>query len=505
MAYVTSAELQIELESLATGLGISVQELLANYVDNTTYAVDKAAITARLDAIDVVNATDGVTTLAEKIKAIDLLLTDPTNQTLATDLLNRIAVNTADIASEASRAAGVEAQLRTDVDAAAATGVANTAAIAAANTNIANNKAASDAADAALDTRVTVVEGDVATLKGASTVVGSVDYKVEQERLRAVAAEAANAAATAAVDAKVTTLNGDSTVVGSVDKKIADAQATQNAAQATKDAAQDAAIAAAQTGVDANTAAISAADAKIATLNGGVNVAGSVDKKVADAVAAQAATQATKDAAQDAAATGMQAEIDAIELGTGLNSDGTFTPDDGTDALYEYVADVAGDANDLRKAVRKVAKKSKAADVALQANIDAEAARAQASEATLQANIDALSGGAGSSLSALDGRVTTVENDLNDTTDPVTGAVTKGVKTRVTDLEAGLVANQADQDAKDVATNARIDALQGSGLAQGVICGTKAANAFRAVFAMTPLVENCPTATTTTTTTTTGL
>jgi len=487
MAYVTSAQLQVELESLATGLGISVQELLTNYVDNNTYAVDKAGILTRLDALDVINATDGVTTLAEKVAALDAMLTDPANQTLATDLLNRVAANAADIAAETARATGVEAQLRTDVDNANATGTANSAAIAAANTTIAGNKTASDAADAALAARVTVNEGSVTTINGDATVVGSTDYKVEQERLRAVAVENANGVATAANAADIATLNGGSTVAGSVDKKIADsqaiqdaAQATKDAAQATKDAAQDAAMTAAQAGVDANTASV-------ATLNGGSTVAGSVDAKIAAAAGAQSAATAA-----------LQAEVDAIEAGSGLNADGTFTPDNGADALYEYVADVAGDANNLRKAVRKVAKKSKAADVVLQANIDTEVARAQAAETLLQTNIDALSGGAGSSLSALDARVTVNEGVLNDSTDAVTGVVTKGVKTKVTDLEAGLIANQADQDAKDLAVNARVDALVGSGLTTGVICGTKAANAFRAVFAMTPLVENCPTATTTT-------
>lgn len=430
MAYVTAEELQLELEGLAEELGISVQELLTNYVTGTDYATDKAAIVARLDALDVIDAADGVDTLAEKVATLNAMFTE--NSNLATDVLNRIATNATAIADETTRATGVEAGLRTDVDAVTATGNANTSAISALDTRIVNNKTASEAADAALGVRIDGVEGDVTVLNGDETVVGSVANAVKEEETRA---KAELATEKAGLQAEIAA--GDIATVGT-----------------------------AKDYTDAREAVIRA-----------------------DMLAGDAANAAAIDAANTNATT-LQTEMDATQAALGLNEDGSFSPIDGSDTLDEYIADVASDANTLKKAVRKVARSAKATDAALDAKINAETAARETADADLQGQIDALGGTGSGSLGDIESRVDVIEGDLNDKT--VDGNIVKGVKTKVSDLEAGLTANQADQEAKDAATNARIDALDGSGLTKGVICGRKAANKFRAVFGQSPIVENCP-------------
>jgi len=432
MAYVTSEELQDELENLAEELGISVQELLADYVTGTDYATDKAAIVARLDALDVIDDSDGVETLAEKVAALNAMFTE--NGDLATDVLNRIATNATAIADETTRATNVEAGLRTDVDAATATGNANTSAISALDTRIVNNKSAAEAADAALGSRIDGVVADVATLNGDDTVDGSVAKAVKDEETRAKAELA--------------------TEKNNLENEIS--------------AGDIATLGSAKDYTDTREAAIRA------------------DMEAADAAASTAQNDT------NAALSGLQSEVDASQAAIGLNEDGTFAPVDDTNSSEEYVTDVNGDADTLKKAVRKVARKAKAADLALDAKIDAETTARETADADLQNQIDSLTGTGTGSLGELQDRVTVVENDLNDTT--VDGNIVKGVKTRVADLESGLTANQADQDAKDAATNARIDALEGSGLAKGVICGRKAANKFREVFGQSPITENCPAA-----------
>jgi len=430
MAYVTAEELQTELENLAEELGISVQELLANYVTGADYATDKAAIVARLDALDVIDAGDGIETIAEKVAALNTMFTE--DDSLATDVLNRIANNAAAITAETNRAVAAEGLIRTTAETANAQAATNADAISALDTKVNTKESESIARDNALSDRVTANEGDLTVLNGDDTVVGSVANSVKQEENRAKAE-----------------------------------LATEKSALQSEIAAGDAAtLTDAKDYTDAREAAVRA-----------------------DMSAGQTATDAAI-AANASGIAGLQSEMDATQAGLGLNEDGTFTPVDGTDSLEEYVADVAGDANTLKKAVRKVARKAKAADQALDAKIDAEITRATTAEADLQSQVDALSGTGTGSLGDLQDRVDAVEGDLNDKT--VDGNLVKGVKTRVSDLESNLVANQADQDAKDAATNARIDALDGSGLAKGVICGRKAANKFRSIFGQTAITENCP-------------
>lgn len=430
MAYVTSEELQLELEQLADDLGVSVQELLTSYYTKGQIDTTISGIVGRLDAIDVIDAADGVESLAEKISAINTLLTDPNNQTLATDILNRIADNATAITAEVNRATAAEAALGARVDTTDANVGTNAAAITALQNADVAEKAAQDVINADIEGRVSADETALTTLNGDVTVAGSVAKAVEDEKVRAQAELAT----------EKTALQGE-IVAGDA---------------ATLTSAKD------------------YTDARETVIR-------------ADLAAGTASTQAEVDALEGAVST-LQSEMDATQAGLGLNADGSFTPVDGSDTLEEYVADVAGDANTLKKAIRKVARKSKAADNALYAKIDAEFANRTSEDASLQSQIDSLGGSGSGSLGDVETRLDAVEADLNDKT--VNGEIVKGIKSKVTDLENGLVANQADQDAKDLATNARIDALSGSGLATGVICGRKAGNKFRAVFGLTPLDES---------------
>jgi len=297
MATVTSAELQAQLEQLANDLGVSLQEILAAFYTKGEIDTTVAGITSRLDAIDVIDATDGVETLAEKVKAINALLTDPANNTLATDLLNRIATNASGLSAEATRATAAEAALQSAIDT-NSNGVAQNASnITNLAVTVSDNKSATDLAISDMGDRVTATEGDLTTLKGDKTVTGSIANQIDAEATRAKAVEAANQAAQAATQAQVDTLNGDSTVAGSVDSKISSAVSNITVAASTADAAQN-------TRLDALEAAGTALDGRVATVEDVLNdttdangdIVKGVKTKVSDLEAGLIANQADQDA-----------------------------------------------------------------------------------------------------------------------------------------------------------------------------------------------------------------
>jgi len=427
--YVTSEELQDELEKLANDLGISVQELLQDYVLKTDYATDKAAIVARLDALDVIDDADGVETLAEKVAALNAMFTEDGD--LATDVLNRIAQNATDITNETTRATGVEDGLRTDVD--------------TANAGVSTNASA-----------ISTVSSDLST-----------------EVSRAQDAEAAIQGQVTTNTDKLTTLNGDSTVEGSVAKAVADEAARASAELATEKSNLQTEI----------------SDGDAATLTSAKSYA---DDKMATEVSARESADADLQEQIDNLSSegsdandALQSEVDALESNIGLNADGTFSANSNTNYLADAIS---------------VRDEAKILDGKVKENADAiasEGSRAQTAEADLGTRIDGVISDTADSIQTVTDSVTAnateiaaVKADLYDTTD-ADGNLVKGVKTKVSDLETGLVNNQADQDAKDAATNARIDELEGSGLVKGVLCGTKAANKFRAVFGLEALDEDC--------------
>ncbi len=111
MANITDVELDIRLQELAEGLGLSVYEFVsAGYVNLETYQLNLAAINARLDAIDVLNGSDGVETVGERLETLRNIF-ETTDGDLITTVIADIAANKSAIESEkAAREAAVAAE-----------------------------------------------------------------------------------------------------------------------------------------------------------------------------------------------------------------------------------------------------------------------------------------------------------------------------------------------------------------------------------------------------------
>jgi len=177
--YVTSEELQAELEELAEGLGISVQELLANYVKKSDLETELNSIKLDIQKITEVGELDG-DSLAEKIISINKALED---------------INGDDIKELIEKLGNVEK-------------------IVAANTqDIADHKKATDEA---LETQANKISNAETKLANAEKAIA--DNKAAQAEINKGLQEA-----TAATASAVETLNGDAETKGSIAKQVKDA------------------------------------------------------------------------------------------------------------------------------------------------------------------------------------------------------------------------------------------------------------------------------------------
>jgi chromosome segregation ATPase len=252
--------------------------------------------------------------------------------------------------------------------------------------------------------RVAALEGQVTTLNADDSVAGSVDYKVAQERQRAQAAEQANA------------------------QCCAD-NASEIAAAKSRLDANEADIDALETRADATDTAITAIENNIDSIESDIDALSSQTGDALSDIQSEVADLTTK-----------QGNVVAA---VGLDSDGNFVPEDpSSDAtnIYEYIHDVSTEgtdrANTLRRQVRRLARRSRQADNALDARLDIlegdesvdgsvakavkgekdraeaaeaaitqsvadEAARAQAAEQSLQDQVDSLSGGGTGSIQSV--------------------------------------------------------------------------------------------------------
>jgi len=209
---VTTTELEQALKDLATSMGLSVKEYVeAGFVGVGDYAADKASILKRLDAIDLVNADDDIDSLAEKISAINKVLSNDDGALQGIlDLINK---NKADLAATQTAVDGVKGSVDT-----LTTKVATASTdIEAIKTAVADNKTAQAAKNGALDTSIASVQGDVDKLKAGADVEGSIAYSVDQEAKRA---KAEVAAATADLQGKIDTLTAGADVEGSIVNEI---------------------------------------------------------------------------------------------------------------------------------------------------------------------------------------------------------------------------------------------------------------------------------------------
>lgn len=380
MANITEVELDIRLQELAEGLGLSVYEFVsAGYVNLETYQLNLNAINARLDAIDVLNGTDGVEAVVERLETLRNIF-ETTDGDLITTVIADIAVNKFAIESEKTSRESANAALNTRVT------VLETSSTTLDN-KIAAEKVAREAADIVLDNKIQVATTDLTGVKarldvieGSETVEGSIKQavKVEKDRSLAVSGDLSNLAAE---------------FTGATRENLVSAI---NSLKASLFASND------------NTS--TSYDSLVSVINA------------------------------------LQAELDKVESSIGLDATGGFTPVDGSDSVLEYIANLNGDADSVVKALKKLAKKAKESDAALDAKITvidgkvtAEKARAEAKEADLQAQITALGGGSSSSITDLSGSVSTLETTVNDVTDGQ-GVVTKGLKSKVTDLQAAVAA-----------------------------------------------------------------
>ena len=405
MANIADVELDIRLQELAEGLGLSVYEFVtAGYVNLETYQLDIAAINNRLNAIDIFNESDGVETVVERLETLRNIF-ETASDDLITTVIADIAANKTAIASEKAAREAADSALGSRVT------VLETSATTLDN-KIATEKAARESADLIIDNKVQVVATDLTGVKarldvieGSETVEGSIKkaVKVEKDRSLAVSGDLANLAAE---------------FTGSTRENLV---AAINSLKASLGASTDRS----STGYDSLATVISA----------------------------------------------LQAELDKVESSIGLDSTGGFTPVDGADSVLEYIANLNSDSDSVVKALKKLAKTAKEADAALVAKIavvdgkvaaeksareaaitsvegkiTSEEKRAKAKEDNLQAQITALSGGNSTSIADLSGRVSTLESAINDVTDGQ-GHVTKGLKSKVADLQSAQAAEVIARDA----------------------------------------------------------
>lgn len=199
MSYVTSQDLQIELENLAEELGISVSEALAvitGKIDTNKTAIETltASVGANATAIESITemADNGVESLAEKVKALNDIFKE--DETLATDILNRIATNATATGANAVEIealkvaeANIEARvtaLETKVD---NNNIAVNTSISNLETKVDSNKAVMDANKILADKNKADLEAlasQVASQEGSGLVTGVICGKKASNKFR---------------------------------------------------------------------------------------------------------------------------------------------------------------------------------------------------------------------------------------------------------------------------------------------------------------------------------
>lgn len=228
---VTTEQLEISLQDLASEMGLSVVE----YVQSLGYATvadvnaDVASLQNQINSIIELDGENGVESLAEKVNAINAVLSDENGVIQA--IYSKIQENTQSLLNEVTRATGVEADLQAQITSLVNSGNTSATAITAVQTAV-----------TALTDRVTLTEADIATLKGDETVVGSIANLIKVETDRAVAKEAenralidANTQKTADLQAQIDTLTGGETgSISDLSTRLTDVETAVTANEATR-------------------------------------------------------------------------------------------------------------------------------------------------------------------------------------------------------------------------------------------------------------------------------
>ena len=273
--------------------------------------------------------------------------------------------------------------------------------------------------------------GDATNMSYVDTEVAAVQAEVDAEELARAAADTtlqgnidAEAAARAAAD---TALAGDiddeaaaraaadTTLQGNIDAEAATRLANDNTLQDNIDA-EAVARAAADTALDGR---MTDAEADIVVLDGRMDTAeADIDSLESRASTLenglQAETQAriadvdAEQARAEAAESDLQDAIDAVEVGAGLGSDGSYSAHSASNYIKSADFVSAGVDASLHNADKLLDVAIKAEVDARIADVDAEEARAMAAEAALQASINALDSDADAAIAA-------VQAELDDT------------------------------------------------------------------------------------------
>jgi len=171
---VTTDELEQALQDLASEMGLSVKE----YVESLGYATvaelqaAEANLQAQITAITELDADNGAESLAEKIAAINAVISDENGA--IQNILGKILENKQAILDEVTRATAAEAALQSQITANANKTASNEAAITSIVSKANELKEAQDAVNADVENRLSSVESTIETLKGdtAETVAG---------------------------------------------------------------------------------------------------------------------------------------------------------------------------------------------------------------------------------------------------------------------------------------------------------------------------------------------
>jgi len=231
---VTTDELEQALQDLASEMGLSVKE----YVESLGYATvaelqaAEANLQAQITAITELDADNGAESLAEKIAAINAVISDENGA--IQNILGKILENKQAILDEVTRATAAEAALQSQITANANKTASNEAAITSIVSKANELKEAQDAVNADVENRLSGVEGTLETLTGDETVDGSIAKSIADEAARtnvaiSTAKTEAIDTAKAYTDEKIEAITGDTaTTVAGLDERVTGVEKTLN-------------------------------------------------------------------------------------------------------------------------------------------------------------------------------------------------------------------------------------------------------------------------------------
>jgi hypothetical protein len=436
--------LDVVVGSVTAGQFLRYDSTASKWVNHTLVLSNVTDVTASASEVNfLVGTTSSVQTqlTAESTRAIqaeaDLgasILTEKNRATAAEVVLTaNLATEAAALVTETNRATAAEASNAAAIVTEASARVAADIVVASNASALVSTEASQRATtDAAFTVRSDAMQAELDTTQaasglenngsyiapvgsnflGASTSLKNADVLLDDALQVEVTTRAtADTAFSGALSAEVTArTNGDATLqtqlTAYINAQVAGvtaAEGAESAARIAADTAQQAEIDSIETGAGLSTAGAYVVDDSTVYLKTAVSLA-NADKMLdsaINAVALSLASEISSNATQDAAAVvaqtaettartamdlAQQTEIDAIETGAGLQGNGTYAVNTGTNYLNAAVSLKDADFI-LDIAIKTEATRSTAADVAQIAALTSEVTRAEAAEAVLTANV----------------------------------------------------------------------------------------------------------------------